>query len=468
MNDVLKDVIGKFVIVYLDDIVVYNKNQSEHYKHLEIVLQLLREHELYANLVKCKFMQPELHFLGHTVGAKGLQVDPKKVAIVKDWPAPKDRTSLQQFWGLANYFRKFIMGWANLVAPLQTLLKKTVPFIWTQDCETAFAGLKNALCNAPVLALPDLDRPFEVICDACGVGQGAVLLQDGRPIAFDGKRLSPAEQNYDIGEQELLAVLHALELWRCYLDGIEFTVVTDHSPNTYFATKALLGPQQTRWAERLSRFQFTWQYRPGRTNVADPLSRHPSFVASVTATLAQLSLCSVPQADAEADNAAAAEADNEMLSQIIQGYSTDPWFSSASNTAQLDIYQGLYYQGDALVVPDILELKRMILRELHDANYAGHVGYHRTIHNVQRMYWWPGMHRAIREYVRGCKVCQQDKQLQSQPAGKLIPLPIPTACLGMCHSRSYHSPAKDKEWSHCYLSSSWQIDKDDSFHAMQR
>ena len=453
MNDVLRDVIGKFVIVYLDDIVVYSKNKAEHYRHLEIVLSLLRNHELYANLAKCKFVQPELHFLGHIVGADGLRVDPQKVAIVKDWPVPKDRTALQKFWGLANYFRKFIMGWASLVSALQLQLKRDDAFEWNNECDAAFADIKHALCNAPVLALPDLDRPFEVICDACGVGVGAVLLQDGRPVAFDGKRLSPAEQNYGVGEQELLAVIHALELWRCYLDGTDFTVVTDHSPNTFFASKAVLSPRQTRWAERLSRFQFTWEYRPGRVNVADPLSRHPSFTAekattdkqsvkqisthpkfcantmlatAVTTHLSQLSLSSVTDADIEVENAEAAATDNDMLSQIVQGYETDPWFASASNTALLDTYQGLYYRGHALVVPDLPELRRTILRELHDANYAGHVGSERTIHNVQRMYWWPGMHTAIREYVRGCQVCQQDKHLQHHPAGKLMPLPIPS------------------------------------------
>ena len=313
---------------------------------------MLREHELYANLAKCKFVQPELHFLGHIVGAQGLRVDPQKVATVQDWPVPKDKNSLQKFWGLANYFRKFIMGWAVLVSALQALLEKSDSFEWNADCDTAFDGIKHALCNAPVLALPDLNEPFEVICDACGVGLGAVLLQDGRPVAFDGKRLSPAEQNYSAGEQELLAVIHALELWRCYLDGVEFTVVTDHSPNTFFATKALLSPRQTRWAERLSRFQFCWKYRPGRINVADPLSRHPSFSANMvsatiaTAELAQLSLSSVTDADIVAENDAAATADIEMLSQIYRGYETDPWFATASHTANLDIHQGLYYKGD--------------------------------------------------------------------------------------------------------------------------
>ena len=176
MNDVLRDVINKFVIVYLDDIVVYSKNKAEHYKHLEIVLSLLRSHELYANLAKCKFVQPELHFLGHIVGADGLRVDPQKVAIVKDWPVPRERTALQKFWGLANYFRKFIMGWASLVSALQLQLKRADAFEWNNECDAAFADIKHALCNAPVLALPDLNKPFEVVCDACGVGVGAVLL----------------------------------------------------------------------------------------------------------------------------------------------------------------------------------------------------------------------------------------------------------------------------------------------------
>ena len=184
-------------------------------------------------------------------------------------------------------------------------------------------------------------------------------------------------------------------------------------------------------AERLSRFQFFWEYRPGRINIADPISRHPSFSANmvsaiiITAELAQLSLCSVTDADTVTENDEAAAADIEMLSQIYRGYETDLRFASASNTANLDVYQGLYYKGDALVVPDIPGLKRTILHELHDANYAGHVGSHRIIRSVQRMCWWPGMHTAIREYLRGCKVCQQDQHLQRQPAGKLVPLPLP-------------------------------------------
>ncbi len=166
MNDVLGGVIGKFVLVYLGDIVIFNKNKAQHYKHLRVVLQLLREHKLYAN---CKFVQPELQFLGHIVGAQGLCVDPKKVSILQDWPVPKTRTELQKFWGLANYFRKFIMGWATLVVALQAQLKQSNTFTWSRECGKAFAGVKQALCNAPVLAMRDLNKLCEVICVASGM-----------------------------------------------------------------------------------------------------------------------------------------------------------------------------------------------------------------------------------------------------------------------------------------------------------
>ena len=226
-----------------------------------------------------------------------------------------------------------------LVVAMQSLLNMKAAYIWTDACEKGFTGLKDALCSAPVLKLPDLKQPFEVVADACGVGLGAVLLQDGQPVAFDGKRLTPAEQNYGVGEQELLAVIHALEHWRCYLHGITFIVVTDHSPNTFFTTKKLLTPRQARWAERLAPYSFNWQYRPGRKNVADPLSRHPTFsanliLAAISAVIApdmRPAVCAaahaccpspVADADIEMENAEAAAAEQDRLSQILQGYET--------------------------------------------------------------------------------------------------------------------------------------------------
>ncbi len=156
---------------------------------------------------------------------------------MQNWHVPAGVAQLRSFLGLSNYFRKFVTGWAALVAPLQKLTRKDESFLRSAECSEAFEGVTTALANAPVLALPDLNSPFEVICDACGVGLGAVLVQGGRPIAFEGKRLSEVEPKYTTGEQELHAVVHALQLWRCYLDGVEFTVVTDHRPNHSFKPK---------------------------------------------------------------------------------------------------------------------------------------------------------------------------------------------------------------------------------------
>ncbi len=251
MNDALKDVVDKFDLVYLDDIVIFSKVADEHVKHVRIVLKLLRKHKLYAKLAKCTFMQSELEFLGHIVGAQGLQVEPKKVAIMQDWQVPTEVAQLRAFLGLAHYFRKFVARWVALVAPLQHSTRKDKAFVWSAECNTAFEGAKEALTNAAVLASLDLNSRFEVICDACGVSLGAVLVQGGSLIAFEGKRMNDAKQKYTTGEKEILAVVHALHLWRCSLDGVEFAVVIDYSPNTFFQSQAVLSPRQARWAEKL-------------------------------------------------------------------------------------------------------------------------------------------------------------------------------------------------------------------------
>ena len=152
--------------------------------HLKIVIELLRKHKLCAKLSKCKFAQSEVKSLGHINSAKGIQVHPAKVSIVKNWPVPESKHDMQNFLGLANYFHKFIMGYAQLVAPMQQLTKKDRDYAWTEECNAAFTGVKNALCTAPVLSLPDLQQPSGVVCDAFGVGLGAVLIQDGQPVSF--------------------------------------------------------------------------------------------------------------------------------------------------------------------------------------------------------------------------------------------------------------------------------------------
>jgi len=303
MNSIFSQQLGNFMLIYLDDILVFSKTPGEHAEHLRIVLDILRCNDLYAKLFKCEFSKPELQFLGHIVGRQGIRVDPAKTAVISDWPVPLDVQQLRSFLGLATDFRRFVQGFSKLVSPMTDLLKGRTEWVWSERCHTAFHGVKTALTSSHVLVLPDYSKPLEVVCDASVTGIGAVLLQEGRPVAFESKKLTSAEVNYTTGEQELLAVVHAMRTWRCYLEGVEFTMVTDHNPLTYLQTQPVLYRRQVRWSEYLQAFRFRWQYRPGRINVADPLNRvHAVLMAAVTRGRSRLA---VPKMDAAAENPSA-------------------------------------------------------------------------------------------------------------------------------------------------------------------
>lgn len=199
-----------------------------------------------------------VEFLGHIVSGNGVHVDPKKIEVIMHWPQPKSATEVRSFLGLANYFRRFVQGCSKLAIPLIQLTRPKVAFECAFAAQTAFDGLKLALSSAPVLALPDVDARYEVVCDASGFECGAVLLQHQKPVAIYSYKLNDAERRYAAGEQELLAVVMALKQWRCYLEGVAggVTVVTDHKPNTFLDTKppVQLSSRQVRWQQFLSRF----------------------------------------------------------------------------------------------------------------------------------------------------------------------------------------------------------------------
>jgi hypothetical protein len=243
MNSIFSDFIREgFVVVYLDDVLIFSKTEEEHMEHLRRVFARLREHNLYAKLKKCDFLKEELCYLGHIVGKFGLRADPAKVQTVKDWPVPTNMHELRQFLGLANYFRKFIRGYSLLAAPLTSLTGARTPWVWGEEQQAAFQALKDKLISAPILALPDFSKPFKVVCDACDFGIGAVLMQDDKVVAYYSKKLLPAERNYHATERELLAVVAALKEWRCYLLGKPFQVITDHQTNTWLQQQATLSP----------------------------------------------------------------------------------------------------------------------------------------------------------------------------------------------------------------------------------
>jgi hypothetical protein len=419
MNKLFSKHLYKFVMVYLDDIIVFSKSEAEHEKHLRIVLDILKLHNLTAAHWKCSFYQQEVLFLGHIVSAEGVRVDPAKVKAVKNFPAPTNASHLRSFLGMTNYFRKFIRRYAHVVHPMTDLLKSEVPFRWSSACQTAFDQVKELLTTAPVLILPDWhsQEPFEMVCDASYLGVSGVLMQTGHPIAFESRKLTPPEQNYSPTELEMLAVVYCVKKWRCYIEGRDVNVFTDHEPNTFFDTNTMLSRRSARWLEALQGYRLKWNYKPGKQNVvADALSRHPtvdsepgmvSYVGVLTAATAQAAVLN----------------DSSFMMRLRAAYATDTAFTdSASSWTEKD---GLFYRGKALVLPADDVLRQLVLHECHDALYAGHVGTRRTIKNVQRFFYRSGMARDVARYVKSCDAFQRNKISNQRLAGTLRPLPIP-------------------------------------------
>ncbi|KAI3819335.1 hypothetical protein L1987_13162 [Smallanthus sonchifolius] len=212
MNRVCKPYLDKFVIVFINDILIYSKSKVEHEEHLHLVLDLLKKEKLYAKFSKCEFWLKKVQFLGHIVNEKGIHVDPAKIEAVKNWQAPKTPTEVRSFLGLAGYYRRFIANFSKIAVPLTALTHKGKPYEWGQKQEEAFQTLKQKLCEAPILTLPDGTEDFVVYCDASHLGLGCVLMQRGKVIAYVSRRLKIHEKNYTTHDLELGAVVFALKI----------------------------------------------------------------------------------------------------------------------------------------------------------------------------------------------------------------------------------------------------------------
>ncbi len=212
MNDIFREWLDDFVVVYIDDILIYSSSMEEHAEHLRKVFQRLRENKLYAKLEKCEFGVTEVDFLGHRITQEGLVMDDHKVKVILDWEPPKSVPALRSFLGLASYYRKFIKNFAKVGAPLTNLLKKSaVSYDWDEACDEAFETLKGILVKAPVLKLPNFDKDFEIHSDASDFAIGGVLVQEGRPVAFESKKLNETERRWPTHEKEMWAVIHCLK-----------------------------------------------------------------------------------------------------------------------------------------------------------------------------------------------------------------------------------------------------------------
>jgi ribonuclease HI len=274
MNKVFMEELDKFVVVFIDDILVYSKSVEEHEQHLRVVLGKLRAHKLYAKFSKCEFWLEKISFLGHILTAEGVAVDPGKVETVSNWRQPTNVSEIKSFLGLAGYYRRFIEGFSKIARPMTELLKKEKKFNWTESCEKSFQELKRRLTTAPVLTLPDIQWDFVVYCDASRQGLGCVLMQDGKVVAYASRQLKPHEQNYPTHDLEFAAVVHALKIWRHYLIGNKCEIYTDHKSLKYIFTQPDLNLRQRRWLELVKDYNIEIHYHPGKANVvADALSR---------------------------------------------------------------------------------------------------------------------------------------------------------------------------------------------------
>ena len=320
---------------------------------------------------------------------------------------------------------------------------------------TTFMAIKDALTNAPVLMSPDFTKPFEVVSDASLLGTGAVLLQEGKPIAYSSSKFILAERNYTTGEQELLGVFKALKEWRCYLEGSECTLVTDHNPIIHLQSQPNLSRRQARWMEYFARFHYNWQYRPGRINMADPLSRNPALASNYSdpasqnpaLALIRLSLAAVTRGKAgtkpppkpkptdvvgiPAKKRQKRHVEPVVLSlydRIIQGYVLVPWFDLPYNLKLLTKSpEGFWLSAGKIAVPHTDTLRDDIISEHHAPPLAGHIGITKVIKSLQRTFWWPNLKLSVQDFINQCHFCQTNKVTNQKAAGLLVSLPIPDA-----------------------------------------
>jgi hypothetical protein len=442
MNSIFKPILDRFVIVYLDDILIFSKTRQEHLADLDAVLKILQEHHLYANLNKCEFARDEVQYLGHIVNAHGVLPDPAKIKAIRDWPIPAHTRELLSFLGLANFYRRFIKSYSHRSAALTDLTSKNRPFEWTEAQQRAFQDVKDALTTAPTLALPNNKGTFIVKTDASDKAIGAVLEQvdpeshETHPIAFESKKLHDAELNYATHEKELLAIVHALKTWRHYLDGQHFLIHTDHHSIRYLDTQPSLSKRQARWMETLAEFDYTIEYKPGNTNsVADALSRRPQDQNEPTITLLDIDSLSTSNKDA-IHHAYKHDKDFKDIFQTLQNKERDPNTPISPNQTQrlkhFSLRDGLLLystipgdqDSERLCIPH-KSIRDDLLFDHHDAPTAGHQGFDRTYERLHRHYYWPNMHMDIKNYVTTCDICQKNKASTQSPQGLLEPAPIP-------------------------------------------
>ena len=388
MNQVFRPFIGRFVVVYFDDILVYSQSEEEHLDHLTQVMKVLEKEKLYGNLKKCSFFTQEVTFLGYIVTAQGIKVDESKIEAIRSWPTPSSIHDVRSFHGLASFYRRFIRDFSTITAPMTDVLKQT-SFKWNPKAQQAFEEVKKKLTQAPVLALPCFEKIFEVECDASGVGIGGVLTQEGRPIAYFSEKLCDSKRKYSTYDKEFYAIIRSLEHWSHYLVANEFILHSDHEALKYIQGQHKLNSRHAKWVEYLQTFHFTIKHKSGKLNKgADTLSRRYLL-------LFQLDACVL------------------RFEHLMSLYAKDREFGELFHeckrhpNGEFLVQEGYLFRGTRLCVPNCA--RELLIRAIHGGSLAGHFGEKKTLIMLKEHYYWPCMDKDVQDVIKRCVVCQMAK-----------------------------------------------------------
>ncbi|GJU61385.1 reverse transcriptase domain-containing protein [Tanacetum coccineum] len=414
MNRVCKPYLDKFVIVFIDDILIYSKTKEEHKVHLKLVLELLRKEKLYANFSKCEFWLQEVHFLRHVVNQSGIHVDPSKIEAMKNWKAPTMPSKVRSFMGLAGYYRRFIANFSKIAKPFTSLTQKNQKYEWGEKEKEAFQTLKNNLCDAPILSLPDEIEDFVVYCDALNQGLGCVLMQRGKVIAYASRQLKIHEKNYTTHDLELGAVVFALNTWRHYLYGMKSVIYMYHKSLQHIFDQKELNMHQRRWIELFSNYECEIRYHPGKANVVvDALSRKEQVKPRGVRAMAMIIQSGVKEIILAAQGEAFKQ--ENVLAERLHGL---------DQQMERKEHGSLYFM-DRIWVPLVGDVRMVILDEAHKSKYSMHPEADKMYHDLREMYCWPRMKRDIATYVSKCLTCAKVKSKHQRPSGLLQQPEIP-------------------------------------------
>ncbi|UYV81030.1 K02A2.6-like [Cordylochernes scorpioides] len=416
------------VKVYMDDIIIYGNSLTEHNSRLITVLEIARKNNLKFEFNKMQLAQEKVKFIGHEISKNGISADPSKLEAIQKIKRPMDKTSLQRFLGTVNYLAKFMHNLADKTVLLRQLLKKNTLWTWNEAIEKEFIELKNLVSNPPVLGLFDPHRKVTLSVDASQHGLGAVLMQEGRPIAFASASLNNTQKKYAQIEKELLALWYGCQRFNYHLYGRKFTAQTDHKPLLAILKKPLeeLSPRLERLVLKLMRYDFNLEYVPGKViHTADTLSRDSISEETIDTsdldlqnTIMTLNLKVTTKRYQEILRDM--ESDEEMIKlrdHIMNGwpihkksvdYAVKPYWHCKE---ELYIWKDLICRGQRLVIPKVQ--RESILQTLH----MSHQGISACKNRAHEAIYWPGLDREIEEMVYKCRICQE-----SQPSQRKEPL----------------------------------------------